>query len=51
MEVFRNDNDSGNGQDIEINDRYVSDQIDEDEQYHHRGYKKITTNINGRYHT
>jgi len=49
MEVFRNDNDSGNGQDIESNDRYVCDQIDEDEQIT-QGYKKLTTNTNGRYH-
>jgi geranylgeranyl diphosphate synthase type 3 len=48
MEIFHDNNDSGNGEDIESNDKYVIDQIDEDGKQNIRGYKK--TNTNGRYY-
>jgi hypothetical protein len=63
MEIFHNEEDTGNGEglnengeDVEGVDAFVSDQIDDDEQQQYeennRNYKKMTpTTTNGRYHT
>ncbi|CAF1405463.1 unnamed protein product [Adineta steineri] len=50
MEVFHDDNDSGNGQDLETSDKYIVDHKVKLEQ-NNRNYNKMTSNINGRYHT
>ena len=45
MDVFPNKTETNN------QERYVTDQIDEDESQQYRDYSKISTNTNGRYHT
>lgn len=52
MDIFRNEHDTTNGRTIDNHEKYVTDQIDEDDFLHqYRDYKKISTTTNGRYQT